>query len=141
MPPYPYVINYVTKIGNKEFNPPAPALIVELKWGARSESLLALIDTGADATFIPEGIVKNLNLRRITKRPALVRGLGKGYSYRYVVDISFSGFSSPKMPVLELPDPDLQFPIIGRDIMNRFIIKLDGPNQNFNYRNVIEQNP
>ena len=139
MPPYPYVINYVTKIGNKEFNPPAPALIVEFKWMGRSESLFALIDTGADATFIPEGIVKNLDLRPITKRPVPIQG-GKGYAYRYVVDISFSGFSSPKMPVYELPGLDLQFPIIGRDIMNRFIIKLDGPNQNFNYRNVIEQN-
>lgn len=138
MPPYPYVINYVTKIGNKEFNPPAPALIVEFKWMGRSESLFALIDTGADAIFIPEGIVKNLDLCPIRKRP--VQGVGKGYAYRYAVDISFSGFSSPKMPVLELPDPSLQFPIIGRDIMNRFIVKLDGPNQNFNYRSVIEQN-
>ena len=87
----------------------------------------ALIDTGADATIVPDSILSKLAVVEWDK--ARLRSQGGEYRpvYRYEVDLRISGrvFAS----VLVVADELSEDVIIGRDILNRLRFLYDGPSQ------------
>lgn len=113
---FPYKLGYGST--------PAPVEDVTFGWQGRTETVGALIDSGASATTIPESLVPKLGLRKIGELNA------SGYDGQtekrsiYSADIAFLGFTFNKHPVVAVPRP---YALIGRDILNRYKTTLDGP--------------
>ena len=107
---------------------PAPSEDVMIGWGGCTETLQALIDSGASGTTIPDKLVSKLALRKIGETKA------SGYNGQverrniYSADILFLGFTFNKHPVVAVPRT---YALIGRDILNRYKTILDGPRREF----------
>ena len=84
----------------------------------------ALLDSGASATMITKKIAENLALQEIDRR-VVVDFDGNEYEKSvYVVKVSCDSVVN----VVEVLETDVQ-PILGRDILNQFEVKLNGPQQ------------
>ena len=116
---------------NPEFDPPAPCLEVTLSslLNARRRSTLpAFLDTGADTTAIPENIINTFNLYPVG-RLRFEDVKAEPYNvYTYAIQITVQGIVIPR---LEVVPTGLDFVILGRDILNRFHLLLNGPEQLF----------
>jgi len=115
---FPYDSNYT---------PPAPVIEVILTTITRTNQhqVSALVDTGADATIAPVKM-----LRQIGARPAFASQLRSQWGeYRsvllYLVDIQVGEQVFPGVYVVG--DNLGNDVILGRDILNRMRILLDGP--------------
>lgn len=124
-----------------ELFPPAPVLDVRLSAPAAAptgRTLTALIDTGADFTIVPLRWL--LEASAPETRAAYARGI---WSPRqlvtlYLVDIHLDQMVLPGVEVVgtqseygesdDDPESDEQL-ILGRNVLNRLLILLDGPNQ------------
>lgn len=110
------------------FDPPAPVARISLRNPETHETqsdIPMVIDTGADMTFIPRVAAVNLNL---------IFAPGEGYKLK-----AFDGTSSVARAVRAdmlflgrtlkglylVRDSDIG--ILGRDVLNHFVILLDGP--------------
>lgn len=84
----------------------------------------ALIDSGSSVTFIPKSIVDTLALKEIDRRQ--VRDFEGNARPKpvYVVKVSCDTLTF----TIQVIETDA-YPIIGRDIINQFETKLDGPHQ------------
>lgn len=110
--------------------PPAPKLEIRLiaqPHGAASRSLLAFVDTGADATIVPLPIVRQLQAGVVTLKP--VRGYtgGRRTVRTYLVDIEVGSFTLPGAEIVG--DDATDEVLLGRDVLNRLRLLLDGPAQ------------
>jgi predicted aspartyl protease len=94
----------------------------------RSSRLRAKLDSGADATAIPERVVKELRL--VPTGEQTFRGWDGKRSKRptYVIDLSLNGMKFDWIEVTSAKRADL---LVGRDILNRLRLVLDGKNQSF----------
>jgi predicted aspartyl protease len=105
-------------------DPPAPMLpiLIGRPGGHPAVSVVALVDSGADATVIPQSVARRLRLPPIgTIR---VRGVG-GVSRQaplYSAVIQVAG-ASEAVEVLALGEEIL----VGRDLLNRWTVTLRGP--------------
>jgi hypothetical protein len=104
---------------------------VTLSWGTNTAQWWAIIDTGADSTFIPMRFVAELRLKPLVEKvdvsgPDIV---DEEIHRLYAVNLDFLGLTFKAHPVI----PWAKWPeiIIGRDIINEWVLTLDGPNQNF----------
>jgi predicted aspartyl protease len=110
------------------FTPPAPVADVEIAHpttGLSSGGLRGKLDSGADVTVIPERIVPLLGL---TPRGRIwTRGNDGTYSQRwiYYVRLIVEGFSLSSVRCIAA---DRNNVLLGRNVLNRFIIRLDGKN-------------
>ncbi|MGH7800662.1 MAG: retroviral-like aspartic protease family protein [Thermodesulfobacteriota bacterium] len=110
-------------------NEPIPAPIVSIEISAAynpntKSQRDALIDSGADTSCIPPSVINELNL--IPIRDEAVRGVtGETNLYIYAVNIRFHGIIFSNLSVIGLPEEDI--PLIGRDILNKLHLCLDGP--------------
>jgi hypothetical protein len=79
--------------------------------------------------MIPASAVSSLALNKQGEIPA--RGaFGKREMVGlYVVDLQFLGLAFPNYPVTE--SRDIDFALVGRDILNRYVTTLDGPRLEF----------
>lgn len=112
------------------FPPPFPGCYVRVSWGKKSKSCIAVIDTGADQTFIPVAITKELNLRKIDDSiPVGGPDAPDEPQDEYLANLSFLGLTIPNWPVISNNRWDEI--LIGRDIINDWKLTLDGPNQQF----------
>lgn len=107
-------------------DPPAPVL--PLRLGAPGEelslSLVALVDSGADTTVIPVEVVSRLRLPRVGEIG--IRGVG-GVRQRaqiHTVMVEVAGFRG-SVEAIALGSEGL----IGRDLLNRWVVTLRGPEQ------------
>lgn len=123
--PYPY---------SNTYRPSAPALAVEIAHPGASETSVTLtfkIDTGADITTIPQNILLQLQVppcrevlaigydgQEARQRTYLVRLIVAGNTYAYQEVMATSGDQA----------------LIGRDLLNRWVIMLDGPNESFDVK-------
>lgn len=113
---------------NQQLVPPAPLVHVALAHPDRPEEGIecpAQLDTAADRTVIPEPIAGALSLYRV--RELVVEGLG-GHESRlvtYAVRVMFREGAPMTAEVFACPGEP--FVLLGRDILNRFRIVLDGP--------------
>lgn len=109
--------------------PPAP--VIQLRVSAPFEAApgpmtTALIDTGADFTLIPLDMLLKVGAPEI--RQALARGLwGEPRPVTlYQVDLHIADHKLVGIEVIGL-DTDESEIILGRDVANRLILLLDGP--------------
>ncbi len=112
-----------------ELNPPAPVLEITIQsWeGKRDVHVEALVDTGADATIVPWRL-----LQTIDAQPAFASILRSPWGERrrvllYLVDIRVAEITLPGLYVVG--DKMGEEVILGRDVINRLRLLLDGPAQ------------
>jgi hypothetical protein len=94
----------------------------------------SVLDTGSDMTIIPYSIASRIYLKSINEEePINFRGFGrsnKGVPYR--IAGSFDGDNYFRAKVFAVPDDVLHDEIIiGRNILNRYVITFNGPNLTF----------
>ena len=113
---------------NGQVEPPAPFIHVSLnclETGNSLDNLPALVDTAADRTVIPGGLVSRLAL--VPLEEILVAGLG-GQVFSvptYKVELTIRTLF-PQKVVLIAHDEE-PFILLGRDVLNRHRLLLDGP--------------
>ena len=121
---------------SKNFNPPAPVieLSVSTPLPYSSTSSIALVDSGADITVIPEQIISRLKLRRVDFM--LASGFGEGVSEAivYSAALSIEGISEPL--VYRVLSWSEDYALVGRDLLNKFIAVLNGLSQELSLREV-----
>ncbi|MCG3139476.1 MAG: hypothetical protein HDKAJFGB_00351 [Anaerolineae bacterium] len=105
--------------------PPAPYLAVVVRHPhTRAEiRIAAKLDTGAAKSVIPSSVVATLNLETMGSLSA--RGFNQAIDTYpvYYVELEVADLKLPMLPVIALPRQDM---LLGRDILNYFIITLDG---------------
>lgn len=116
---------------NSDYAPPAPILTVKvIAPGKRpkSETIQALVDTGADLTLLPLDLLQRINAPFILAHR--MRGLlGQSTPVDiYGVTIQVVHHVIKHVRVIAIRD-NAEEPIIGRNVLNHFIMKLDGPNE------------
>jgi len=116
---------------SRKYFPPAPILSVSLAVPEGAPQLgphIALVDTGADGTFVPTRFLEDLVAPIVYAtyvRPSL--GEGRHRVWVYQVDILLD---STRLPGIEVVGDDWGDEIIlGRNFLNRLRMLLDGPNQ------------
>ncbi|MGH7601190.1 MAG: retroviral-like aspartic protease family protein [bacterium] len=114
--------------------PPAPKLDVKIfavNSRAQSASVRAKLDTGASTTVIPERVVTSLNLP--PHNSTLTRSFDGSYHHSliYRIDIVFNGFDLRGISCITARRDDA---LLGRNVLNRFFIPLDGPNLTFDMK-------
>jgi predicted aspartyl protease len=115
-----------------EYFPSAPVLTVSLaapEESSTTEEFSALVDTGADGTFVPASILDKLDLpiAYMTNVSAHVGG-NLHRAPVYIVDMTLLG--TIHLPSVEVVGDDWGDRIIlGRNVLNKLRIHLDGPNE------------
>ena len=94
----------------------------------------AIVDTGATITCVPARVIDELGRDVVVAKSVAVRGAlksSRANSRRevYVLDIRLGNCYFPRLPVLVLPDMD--YALIGRDILNDYLITFDAPNKSW----------
>jgi hypothetical protein len=110
----------------QRFDPPAPMAAVELRTDGRSLSDVSmLIDSGADATFLPASCLSQLGLEADQQRRYEVTAFDgtRSQSASVQCDLVFLGRIFRGVYLI-VEDAD---GILGRDILNDLSLVLDGP--------------
>lgn len=116
----------------REYNPPAPVLPVSLAIPGETPkpgTHKALIDTGADGTFVPTTILEELDLP-VSYMTNVRSHLGEKLHRvpMHIVDILL--FDSIRLPNIEVVGDDWgNCIIIGRNVLNMLRLHLDGPRE------------
>jgi hypothetical protein len=119
---------------DRSFHPPAPVAEVAIAHpvtGTVIESLRGKLDSGADVTVIPERLVSQLSL---SPRGLLwVRSYDGTYSQRpaYYVQFVIEGH---ELSAIRCLAADRDQVLVGRNVLNRFVITLDGRRLRFTLR-------
>ena len=113
------------------FNPPAPVADVTIANPvARTKRcmLRGKMDTGADITVIPDKLVLPLGIS--PKSRVWTRGYDGTFTRRpvYYVRLSLEGFIIASVRCIATNRSDV---LLGRNVLNRFLIILDGKNLKF----------
>lgn len=119
---FPYSDNYV---------PAAPVIELRVTGSARrrkTQTVEALVDTGADATILPISLLTAVGAQFLHSRR--MRGvLGKSYDIDiFYVTVEIAGLTLRGLRVTGVKD-SAEEPIVGRDVLNRLQVLLDGPNE------------
>ena len=115
---------------SRKYQPSMPALRIQLHSAEASrttDSLIALVDTGADATIVPRRYLVEVGAQETA--PGWLRGItGERRPVAlYFVDIRLDRITFPGVRVVA---DDLAAEILlGRDILNKLPLFLDGPQQ------------
>lgn len=117
--------------------PAAPVLAIRLSApgeSARTDPIAALIDTGSDFTLVPLSLL--LQIDAPEERSAFLRGLWSEQRQVtvYLADLHFENRVLPGIEVVGVEDESAeddqaQEIILGRNVLNRLILLLDGPNE------------
>jgi predicted aspartyl protease len=111
-----------------KYEPPAPTIPVGLSRSGEtsaSQEIVALVDTGADATMLPVDVLKSAKTRYVQQR--LMRGvMGEPTTVNlYLAAIHVAGHVIHG--IRAIAGPEGSEAIIGRDVLNRLEITLNGP--------------
>jgi predicted aspartyl protease len=114
--------------------PPAPILQIQIGHPSNSSNQVtcnALIDTGADFTFIPEVLLARVDVRPYGK-PKTMQGAANGEAptIRCKVAILIDGKFYPSVTVWSWATEE-NIILIGRDLLNLCYSKFDGPSLMF----------
>lgn len=86
------------------------------------------LDTGADITVIPQRMISELNLS--PKGRTWTRSYDGTYSHRLVYYVKMK-IENINLPILRCVTSDRENILLGRNVLNRFFITLDGKNLHF----------
>ena len=112
---------------NQQVRPPAPFVYVGIASpgeNSRLDDIAAQVDTAADITVIPSGLMNELQLVQLDLTMAV------GFDGRlaevpsFLVKIAIRGFEESLTKVLASRDEP--FVLLGRDVLNRHRLVLDG---------------
>jgi hypothetical protein len=111
-----------------DFDPPAPVALVsfrDLSGASEAGDVRMLIDTGADATVLPEHVVRQLGLYREDDENYELLGFGGARTASRAVqaEMRFLGRTFRGRYLVA----DGEWGIIGRNVLNNIRIALDGP--------------
>ncbi len=107
-----------------EYEPPCPVLTIRVAApsGGAAFALLAVVDTGADITLVPEALARTLDLPVVSHvRIAGVTGAAARADV-LAADIDLSG-NRVLAEIVAFGNEA----IVGRDLLNRLVLRLDGP--------------
>jgi predicted aspartyl protease len=113
---------------NRQVEPPAPYVHVTIgraDGGGEPETVAALVDSGADKTVVPQSLVERLRLMQA----GIVQAQGLNHvgsiMATYVVRIGVQGMAESVVQVIAAPEEE--YVLLGRDVLNRYRVTLDGP--------------
>lgn len=115
---------------NIEYYPPFPSGRISVRndaLGLASEQFDGLIDTGADATMIPLSVLEQIDARPLMEKRVRSHWGEWRQIEIFLVDIEFDGLRLPNLHVIG--DDMGGDVILGRDVLNKLRILLDGPNK------------
>jgi hypothetical protein len=113
-------------------DPPAPMINVTVAnpvLGGTVGPTAALLDTGADQTLIPGWVVRALEL--VEERRISVRGYDDGLSTLPVSVVRLRVHDFAELLVEVIHGDGSDYVVLGRDVLNRYVVKLDGPDHAF----------
>jgi predicted aspartyl protease len=115
----------------RNVEPPAPFLDVRVHSPQHPDvvqSARAKLDTGADISAIPASLVEELNLR--PESQLLIEGydLQPATLYTYYVTLVVAQVRFRRLEVISFPE---RFMLLGRDVLNHFYARLNGPELTF----------
>ncbi len=117
---------------SREFTPPAPVLPVNLAIPAetpKTGTFAALVDTGADGTFVPTAILEELDLP-VLYMTNVRSHLGEKLHRVSVHIADIILFDTIRLPNIEVVSDDWgNRIIIGRNVLNMLRLHLDGPRE------------
>jgi predicted aspartyl protease len=116
------------------FTPPAPVaavVVIHPVSSVNSGVMRGKLDTGADLTVIPEALVTQLALS--ARSHVWARGYDGTLSQRPVYYVRFT-LEGHELPAIRCIAADRRNVLVGRNVLNRFVINLDGPNRRFDLR-------
>ncbi len=111
-------------------SPPAPLALLNVAaigsddWAT---DIPALIDSGADITVLPDQVVAQLGLIPVEHLPAT--GSDGHTTQRPVFTVRLVARDFPPVEIEVMGGVAERYAILGRDMLNRFKVVLDGPNQ------------
>lgn len=113
---------------NRRYRPPFPTLQVILRTDqAQSDIHAALIDSGADGTLVPINLLEGLGAPE-SGDVILATHFGDTQRLaRYLVDVQVENVFVPGIYVMA--DANGNEIILGRDVLNKIALFLDGPTQ------------
>lgn len=115
-------------------SPPGPVAsirVIQPATGAESGPLPGKLDTGADLTVLPDRVLAELRVPPWGR--VWARSFDGSYSQRlvYYVCLRVEGFELPAIRCMGARRPDA---LLGRDVLNQFVILLDGKSLCFDLR-------
>jgi predicted aspartyl protease len=115
-------------------HPPAPVAEVSIAHPVNDVvggPLRGKLDTGADVTVIPERFVAQLGLR--PRASVWVRSYDGAYSQCAVYYVRFF-IEGHELPAVRCLATDRNDVLVGRNVLNRFVLTLDGKRLSFRIR-------
>lgn len=116
---------------DSRFDPPAPLMEVTVANTAnrrRRRSLSALLDTSSDITAIPDSLAELLQLYPVGQIQLESVEATTTTVLTYAVHFTIGELSIPRLEVILT---GLDFVVVGRDVLNRLYLLLNGPEQTF----------
>lgn len=116
---------------DKTQDPPAPMLQVTVSKIRRRRprrTVPALIDTGADITAVPSHLLNDLKLESIGRIRIEAVNAKSTIVYTYGVRLKLTDIVIERIEVILA---DFDFVVIGRDVLNRLYLLLNGPELTF----------
>lgn len=113
---------------NLHHNPPAPVLPITVRVPGNSIKQVtteALVDTGADMTCLPRALINAVGAERASTHNVV--GINEAlivHADSYFLEFEISG-TKKLVEVIAVGDE----PILGRNLINWFILQLQGPTQ------------
>ena len=113
----------------EHYTPSAPVLDITIKPQPATKEqtgtmVRALVDSGADATMLPEKLLVEIGALKVDRRRSPgVYGQVRTVSV-YPVDVQIGLLFIPSIQAIGVADDDE--PLIGRNVLNHLIVTLDG---------------
>ena len=118
---------------SRAFDPPAPMVPVSVRapGGLDVATLEGKLDTGADISAVPERFIAELDLPpvRTVRAAGFLGELQEVIAYR--IDIEIGTIAFQRIEALSTRRP---YVILGRNVLRRLVVRLDGPGETLEIR-------